>query len=660
MASWHTLLVAFLEVTFIIVALCLLHRLRKQIGGAAFQMLFGTLLVLAQFIAAAQLELRCGHILWIDFTLPMGLVAVMMPCLAALLLVYANDGPLSTQRLIVGTFASVGMFYYLCKLTQIQLDWAPYALNAVSPGATLREVLDRVFSAVAGSLLSLLVAVLVMPVVYTGLRRVRLPLYFSIFGALWMAMLGATLIYLPFGVGSSAQGWLADYANLAVIHSVEALYLAAIITLYLTRVEREKEVTNARPLEIVLAFFGGYGRLKALEENLSEWENRHRIIMQSATDMILLLDQDGVIQDANAAAAATLRYPTPTELAGVNFFKLIGMEGNMTAELDAKEAGHGLRRKIKIRMPDNSIVFLDLVLSEARLRARPMFILVGRDITEETKLAGERASLAEQVAHLQRLEALGRLTGGIAHDFNNYIHAILGHLDLLELKYNLNDPELLAHVHKIGDVAEQAGKLTGQLLGFARKGKYQVVEIDLRELVNRAVELFMPNKAQMVDIELQNGDTQLNVKGDPVQLQQVMLNLLFNAFDAMKKNPPERPGHMVVATGEAAESPVPPEPPRVVGSRGPRVRVEDYYFVMVRDNGCGMDQATLEHAFDPFFTTKPVGEGSGMGLPMVYGAVTNHYGWVQIKSKLDFGTSVLLFLPKSTVTPKPIQAEVIL
>lgn len=660
MAIWHTLLVASLEVTFITVALCLLHRLRRHIGSAAFQMLFGTLLVLAQFIAAAQLELRCGHILWFDLTLPMGLVAVMMPCLAALLLVYANDGPLSTQRLIVGTFASVGMFYYLCKLTQIQLDWAPYALNVASPGATLKEVLDRVFSSVAGSLLSLLVAVMVMPVVYSWLRRFRMPLYFSVFGALWLAILGATLVYLPFGGDDPERNWLAAYANLAVIHSIEALYLAAIVTLYLTKVESEKGLSGARPLEIVLAFFGGYGRLKALEENLSEWENRHQIIMQNATDMILLLDCDGAIQDANAAAAATLRYPSPAELAGVNFFRLIGMEGNLTAELAAGDPGHGLRRKIKIRMPDDSIVFLDLVLSEARMSSQPMFILVGRDITEETKLAAERSSLAEQVAHLQRLEALGRLTGGIAHDFNNYIHAILGHLDLLEMKYNLDDPELLAHVHKIGDVAEQAGKLTGQLLGFARKGKYQVVEIDLRELVNRAVELFLPNKAQVVDIEIRNGEAQLAVRGDPVQLQQVMLNLLFNAFDAMKSNPPERPAHMVVSTGEASEAPVPAEPPRVVGARGPRVKVEDYYFVMVCDNGCGMDQATLEHAFDPFFTTKPVGEGSGMGLPMVYGAVTNHYGWVQIKSKQDFGTSVLLFLPKATVTPKPIQAEVIL
>ena len=657
MEGYGALLVGFMELTFVMVALCLLHRLRKVIGEHAFVMLFGTLLVLGQFLSAAQIELRCGSMFGFELSLPLGIVAVVLPSLASLLLVYTSEGALTTQRLIIGLLAALGMFYYVCKLTQIQSDWVPYSLSAISPGSTLKLLLDNIFSAVAGTVIALLLAVFMMPALYTFLRRKGVRLYPSLLASLLASLLPASIGYLPFSHDFNAGGFLPSLLNITVLIIPVCLYLAAILSLYLTRVEQEKDVTTNRPLEIALAFFSGYGKFKELEHNLSEWENRHQLVLQNATDMILLLDLNGTIQDANAAAERILHL-TAAELVGLNFFELSGIGSSITSEIDAKNPSLGVRRKIEMKLKDGATLALDMALSELRLRRQLMFLLVGRDITEETKMAAERTSLAEQVAHLQRLEALGRLTGGIAHDFNNYIHAILGHLDLLEMKYHPDNPELLSHLHKIGDVAEQAGNLTGQLLGFARKGKYQISVIDLRVLASRAMELFLPNRTQPVELNIETGDIPLEVKGDRIQLQQVMLNLLFNAFDAMKNNPPDRPPLLTLKTGKATESPVEAEPPRAVGNSSPPVDIAEYFYIMVRDNGCGMDMATLEHAFDPFFTTKPIGEGTGMGLPMVYGAITHHYGWVQIKSKIDFGTSVLLFLPTAAVTPKPIQAEV--
>ena len=657
MSDLVILFVGFLEMTFIMVLLCLALHLRRTLGLTTFMILFGAMLILSQFIMAAQMEIIAMQIGDFAVKIPLGWV-ILRPCLTALLLVYITEGTLSTQRMIFGVIVAMGVFYYITKLTQIQGTWVAYSLSGNAPAATLEALISQIMLSVVSTLISLIAAIFVMPIVYTKLRNLHLRLYLRLFGALAVSALICTLINVIFDAirGTST---VADLLGAGAIDVAMAAYLAVIAWLYLSRIEKEPDDTrDSRPLELVLAFLGGYSKSIFLERNLSEWENRHKMLMQNASDMILLLDADGVIKDANFAAAQALHCSSADELIDkVNFFELAGITNNITGELD-DATGHGIRRKISIATDSGALV-IDLTLSEIVLRSTPMIMLMGRDVTEEEKSAAERAALSEQVGHLQRLEALGKLTGGIAHDFNNYIHAILGHLDLIEMKYANIKPDMTPHLRKIADVAEQAGRLTGQLLGFARKGKYQVVKIDLRKLATQAVELFLPNNKTQPELILDLPDSPLFVRGDMLQLQQVMLNLLLNAVDALRDNPADKPPVLTIAAGRAAASPIPPEPPLPVGKRErPPININDYYFVMVSDNGSGMDRETLEHAFDPFFTTKLIGEGTGMGLPMVYGAITNHYGWVQIKSKLDFGTSVLLFLPTATAPQRPIQSEV--
>lgn len=658
MAGVEAIVMFFLELTLVMVSLCLLLRLRNSVGTSSFTILLGAMIIFGEFMMAGRIGLRSGS--WHGFELLMPLQwVVLRPCLAVILLVYITDGVLAAQRIIVGVLISLGLFFYLCKLTQFQDNTLSYPLSFFGPSAELNNILEA-FSALAVSeILFLLLAMLFMPVFYSLLKRFKLPMYLRLCGSTVPFVLFTWLVasWLTFSPDASGRIW-----GLILVDVLVMCYLSLIMWFYLTRVEREPEYENPNgPWELLFAFFCGYGKSLFLQKNLLDWENRHKMVMENATDMIVLFDENGVIHDANMSALRILGYGSVNELSrGENFFKLSGLE---RGELKLLAGGHsgGERRRFDINLKAGGVLNLDAAFSRITLRNSPMIMMVGRDVSEETRMMKDKNDLAEQVVHLQRLEALGKLTGGIAHDFNNYIHAILGHLDLIEMKYDLKDPDLVAHLHKIGDVAEQAGRLTGQLLGFARKGKYMVVELDLRELGERALELFLPKTRGEVEIECNMGSDPLLVNGDRVQLQQVMLNLLLNAVDALKDNPPDRPPRLTVMAGRALESPIAPEPPRPVGGAPQDINFADYYFIMVRDNGKGMDKETLEQVFDPFFTTKPVGEGTGMGLPMVYGAITNHYGWVQLKSKLDTGTAVLLFFPASYVkNPIPIQAEVAL
>ncbi len=647
-----------IELVFAVSALFLLHKLRGVLGSAAFVTLLGVFMFTGIILYAGNLELEVSKTLPFALQLPVGL-SLILPCMAAVLLTYITQGTLVTQRIMVAQLAGCGGFLYVCKLTLLQMNWLAVNRHVVGDIDLLEQYLQQIWHQSISILLCLFLLTFTLPICYTMLRKLQLPQFFS---AVFTYIINISLflgciVLLHYNCHRYFAEKMLDFIPVGL---TAAIILAALTCGYLKLIEQEADkVVKAAPLEILFAFLGGYGRSKMLERNIFEWENRHQAIMQNASDMIVLMDAAGNVTDANFSALRTLKCNSVEQLMHSNFWPLCKLENVVRTELlDYPDPLRSIRRKITLPLADKQEVVMDAVVSVIFLKEQPMLLLMGRDITAETRLAAERTTLAEQVSHLQRLEALGKLTGGIAHDFNNYIHAILGHLDLLELKFTNPDPSYLAHLHKIADVAEQAGKLTRQLLGFARKGKYQIVEIDLRELVSRSAELFLPNKIKDIDLRVLTGDIPLNINGDLVQLQQVMLNLLFNALDALKNNPPSFPPQLELICGLAAHAPIAPELPLTIGANSPPVDINNYYFVMVRDNGCGMDKATLEHALDPFFTTKSVGEGTGMGLPMVYGAVTHHYGWLQIKSKLGIGTTVLLFLPKAEMPPTPIQAEV--
>lgn len=259
-------------------------------------------------------------------------------------------------------------------------------------------------------------------------------------------------------------------------------------------------------------------------------------------------------------------------------------------------------------------------------RGRPTHVLATyRDQTEKRRLH-------EALVHAQRLDAVGRLAGGVAHDFNNLISVINGYCEMLAAHVAAN-PQALREVAEIHNAGRKAAALTQQLLAFSRRQPLNSRVINLNTLLAENAEILrrLVGAAGFVDLELAEGLA--NVRTDPAQFQQVILNLVLNARDALRSQ-----GRIVVSTSN-----------REVKA-GQNRRTTDtppgrYVTLTVTDNGTGMDAETQKHLFEPFFTTKPEGKGTGLGLALVYGVVQQSGGYISVRSALLVGSTFEILLP---------------
>lgn len=248
-----------------------------------------------------------------------------------------------------------------------------------------------------------------------------------------------------------------------------------------------------------------------------------------------------------------------------------------------------------------------------------------------------------QVRHLQKIDALGRLSGGIAHDFNNLLTVILGFTDnlLRNLAGDAKSTRLLGEIRKAG---ERAAGLTQQLLAFGRRQILQTREVDLEALVNDLRAMLERVLGEAMRLEVHAAPGLAHIQADPGQLQQVLVNLVVNARDAS-------PPHGIVRI-EMANADIDPATIRAVnvplaGASEPPAprRVGAYVSLAVIDHGSGMDAETQERIFEPFFTTKPVGKGTGLGLSTVFGIVTQSGGLIRVDSAPGRGTTMTVYLP---------------
>jgi PAS domain S-box-containing protein len=247
------------------------------------------------------------------------------------------------------------------------------------------------------------------------------------------------------------------------------------------------------------------------------------------------------------------------------------------------------------------------------------------DITEE-KL------LTEQLRQAEKMQAVSELAGGIAHDFNNQLGGIMGYAEMLAAR--LEEPALSRYAEQIVRTCERAADLTSQLLAFARRGKYRSLVVSVHELVDEVASLLAHSIDKRIDLQQELRAAPDTVRGDPTQLQNVLLNIGLNARDAMPEG-----GELRFETAIAAELPA-----TVAGREGDEAPAAGPYVrITVRDTGNGMEAETARHIFEPFFTTKEA--GTGMGLAAVYGTVKNHHGAVAVESAPGEGTSFHLYFP---------------
>jgi PAS domain S-box-containing protein len=268
----------------------------------------------------------------------------------------------------------------------------------------------------------------------------------------------------------------------------------------------------------------------------------------------------------------------------------------------------------------------------------------GEDITERKLAEREKDGLQKQLVQSQKMEAIGVLAGGVAHDFNNLLTVIQGNSELAAMKAG-EDESLVKNIEQIRQAAERAANLTGQLLLMSRRQPMEFSDVNVNESVKNLLRMLERLIGEDIAIETELATDPWRVRGDSGNVEQVILNLAVNARDAMPDG-----GTLTVRTQNASleES----------DSRNlPDFKPGKFVCLSVEDTGTGMDKATVDHIFEPFFSTKEAGRGTGLGLSVVYGIVSQHGGWIDVHSVPGEGTRFEVFLPALLTTTSPDMQE---
>jgi two-component system cell cycle sensor histidine kinase/response regulator CckA len=367
--------------------------------------------------------------------------------------------------------------------------------------------------------------------------------------------------------------------------------------------------------------------IKRAEEALRVSEEKYRKVVETAHDGIFIA-QDGFIKFPNPQLAIVSGYSLE-DLSKKPFLEFVHPD-----DLELVATTHERRMKgesvpntysFKAINKSGDTVWVELSSAFLRWEGRPASLNFLRDITRQKRLEA-------QLAHAQKMEAVGTLADGIAHDFNNLLQAVQGYTELL-LRRDGESARGRQELEQIRRAAMRGADLTRQLLTFSRKIESSLAPLDLNRIVEDVRSLLERTIPKIVKIELKLADNLERVNADASQVEQILMNLALNARDAMPEGGTLRIETRNVIVGKESSR---NQPDLTPGS---------YVLLTVCDTGQGMTEATLENIFDPFFTTKEVGKGTGLGLAMVYGLVKNHDGHILCASRPGEGATFEIYLP---------------
>jgi PAS domain S-box-containing protein len=368
-----------------------------------------------------------------------------------------------------------------------------------------------------------------------------------------------------------------------------------------------------------------------LSDQLGPCEETTRVLLNASADSALLTNAQGVVLAANQNAIQQFEKTSgevvgrplndflPTQLAAARDQKrLEAIRTGRELRFDEEWRGRAYRTAIHpIRSESGHIGKL---------------AIFSRDITEELRSEEHRKQLARQLQQAQKMEAIGTLAGGIAHDFNNLLMAIQGNVSLALFDMEPSQPQhrILANIEKL---VRSGADLTSKLLGYARKGKYEMRLMRLNDLVRETSETFGRMRKDITIARHFTEDLK-SIVADKGQMEQVLLNLFVNAADAMPKG-----GKLTLTTRNVTHQDIP--------YRGYTIKPGNYVLLTVEDTGVGMEKDVITRIFDPFFTTKKMGSGTGLGLASAYGIVKGHNGYIDVASEKNKGSVFYIYLPAS-------------
>ncbi len=382
------------------------------------------------------------------------------------------------------------------------------------------------------------------------------------------------------------------------------------------------------------------------EQSLRESESRYRLLVENAPLGIISADLEGRILEANDEMARILSAPSPEELRSINLLDDEAMESSGISQdlRRCMESGE----TIVSEKPIHSIWEKDAML---RYHLRPIRDESGRlarvqaiveDISGRKELEKEKSNLENQLHQSQKMEAIGRLAGGIAHDFNNLLTGINGNLSLALMDMNPSDPlaDVLIEIRK---ASEHAAGLTRQLLAFSRKQIIEPKIINLNELVANLQKMLRRIIGEDVELRTDLKKRLGRIKADPGQVEQIIINLVVNARDAMPDG-----GSLRIATDDVAAD-------EAFRQAHPQAESERFVMLEIADTGLGMEKEIIGKIFEPFFTTKGMEKGTGLGLSTAYGITRQHKGFIDVESDPGRGSTFRVYFPKVMDKAEPIR-----
>ncbi len=367
---------------------------------------------------------------------------------------------------------------------------------------------------------------------------------------------------------------------------------------------------------------------KQMEEALKKSEERYRLLVDNANEAILVI-QEGMIKFVNPRAIKIMKLEGQ-KLAPQPFLDFIHPEDRERVRQRYQERLSGevspVRYSFRLLDQAGETIWVEINAVQIAWEGEPAALVFLTDITEKKQLE-------MQFLQSQKMEAVGRLAGGVAHDFNNLLTSILGHSDLMMMRLRLGDP-LVGDIKEIVKAANRATDLTRQLLAFSRKQVMQPRILNLNGIISDMKKMLKRLIGEDIILETLLSPDLGQVLVDPGQIDQVIMNLVVNARDAMPKG-----GTLTIETGNVLLDEV-----QVRSYMGAKPGA--YVLLSVKDSGSGMSEELQSHIFEPFFTTKELGKGTGLGLSTVYGIVKQSNGYIWVDSRPGQGTAIRIFLPQ--------------
>lgn len=418
-----------------------------------------------------------------------------------------------------------------------------------------------------------------------------------------------------------------------VVALIESRRMASELALRDSSIQQDSESGDNTWKVQGLAFWRDMAEQKRAHETLRHNEERLLRIIGSAMDAIITIGSNQRIVMFNKAAEVIFRCAA-SEALGQPIDKFIPERlRSMHRQHVQKFASTGVTTRsmdspgtlVALRA-DGEEFPIEATISRAETQGEKLFTVILRDISARLRMETE-------LRQAQKMEALGQLAGGIAHEFNNFLGVILGYSELLSEEAGANE-KLRRYVGEISAATQHTASLTHQLLAFGHKQVAEPRVLDLNRCIREGHNLLHRLVPANVDVVLVLAPTIGRVRADPGQVQQILMNLVINACDAMPQG-----GKVVIETADA-------ELGEVYASRYVGLQAGSYVLLTISDSGLGMNAETLAHLFEPFYTTKEPGKGTGLGLSTVYGIVKHGGGHVSMESGEGKGTTVRIYLPR--------------